>query len=329
MEKAEKSGLFTTAAISGVSRSFTKAVTTVPKAAPTTTPTARSTTLPRNRNCLNPLMEDLPRRCRAGYSSPTRRSTLSQPHSAVTGASECWAPLAKQHLLRRALLRDPSLNVTAKLRQWNYTLFQYNVVKLPQVELVAELALRFLPQGPDLQPARVIGGQLSGHHRDAIHDIVRGLGIEASGRNQVIDGLLPRPLERMQSRIDNHATRWPSPAQNECIFALINTGFFAHCLSVTRPTFHVGRIEDQLRQRIMRLQLSRQRYLQVMAGPCLMDNRDLRLSTCLRLPVSQLNAIRRRFGSIRFGIIVRRNTRRIFEIALRFDHHVLLRHVRD
>src|ERR1700692_1432387 len=40
--------------MSGLIRSFTRAVTTVPKAAPITTPTARSTTLPRNINCLKP-----------------------------------------------------------------------------------------------------------------------------------------------------------------------------------------------------------------------------------------------------------------------------------
>lgn len=48
-----KSGTLAIAAISGVSRSVTSAVTMVPKAAPTTTPTAKSTTLPRSKNCLN------------------------------------------------------------------------------------------------------------------------------------------------------------------------------------------------------------------------------------------------------------------------------------
>src|ERR1700691_2348325 len=58
---AEKSGLPTRAAISGVSRSLVSAVTTDPNAAPITTPTAKSTTLPRSTNCLNPLsMRDLP-----------------------------------------------------------------------------------------------------------------------------------------------------------------------------------------------------------------------------------------------------------------------------
>src|SRR5581483_660523 len=57
---AEKSGLPTMAAISGVSRSFTKAVTTAPKAAPMTTATARSTTLPRIRNCRKPFMQPPP-----------------------------------------------------------------------------------------------------------------------------------------------------------------------------------------------------------------------------------------------------------------------------
>src|SRR5579862_5040646 len=52
---AEKSGLPTSAAMSGVSKSAVKAETTVAKAAPITTPTAISMTLPRKINCLNPL----------------------------------------------------------------------------------------------------------------------------------------------------------------------------------------------------------------------------------------------------------------------------------
>src|SRR5580704_15803872 len=52
---AEKSGLPTIAAISGVSRSLVKAETTAANAAPMTTPTAMSITLPRRMNCLNPL----------------------------------------------------------------------------------------------------------------------------------------------------------------------------------------------------------------------------------------------------------------------------------
>src|SRR5690242_20713679 len=43
------------AAMSGVIRSFTNAVTTAPKAPPMTTATARSITLPRSMNCLKPL----------------------------------------------------------------------------------------------------------------------------------------------------------------------------------------------------------------------------------------------------------------------------------
>ena len=48
---AEKSGWPTMAAISGVSRSLTRAVTTPPKAAPMTTATAKSRTFPRKMNC--------------------------------------------------------------------------------------------------------------------------------------------------------------------------------------------------------------------------------------------------------------------------------------
>src|SRR5215469_9120329 len=50
----EKSGLPTTAEINGVSRSFVRAVTTPPNAAPITTPTAISTTFPRRMNFLKP-----------------------------------------------------------------------------------------------------------------------------------------------------------------------------------------------------------------------------------------------------------------------------------
>ena len=47
-----KSGTWATAAIKGVMMSATRALTTVPNAAPTTTPTAKSTTFPRRRNFL-------------------------------------------------------------------------------------------------------------------------------------------------------------------------------------------------------------------------------------------------------------------------------------
>src|SRR5579884_3106087 len=52
--RAEKSGLPPMAAMSGVSRSLTSAVTTAPNAPPMTTATARSITLPRSRNCRRP-----------------------------------------------------------------------------------------------------------------------------------------------------------------------------------------------------------------------------------------------------------------------------------
>jgi hypothetical protein len=53
--RAEKSGNFAMAPMSGVSMSFTIADTSPAKAAPITIPTAKSTTFPRKRNCLNPL----------------------------------------------------------------------------------------------------------------------------------------------------------------------------------------------------------------------------------------------------------------------------------
>lgn len=52
-ERELKSGSFAMADTSGVSKSDTKADTTVPKAAPMTTPTAKSTTFPLSKNCLN------------------------------------------------------------------------------------------------------------------------------------------------------------------------------------------------------------------------------------------------------------------------------------
>jgi len=50
----EKSGVPPNAPINGVTKSFTSAVTTFPKATPITTPTAMSTTLPFNIKFLNP-----------------------------------------------------------------------------------------------------------------------------------------------------------------------------------------------------------------------------------------------------------------------------------
>ncbi len=52
----EKSGFPTMAAMMGVIRSLTSAVTTAPNAAPITTATARSITLPRSMNCLKPFI---------------------------------------------------------------------------------------------------------------------------------------------------------------------------------------------------------------------------------------------------------------------------------
>lgn len=52
--KFEKSGVLAIAPINGVSKSFTRAFTTVPNDAPITTPTARSMALPRRMNFLKP-----------------------------------------------------------------------------------------------------------------------------------------------------------------------------------------------------------------------------------------------------------------------------------
>ena len=54
----EKSGLPSTAPTIGVIKSFTKALTTLPKAAPTARPTARSTTFPRRINFLKSFSMD-------------------------------------------------------------------------------------------------------------------------------------------------------------------------------------------------------------------------------------------------------------------------------
>src|SRR5947209_2941014 len=66
---AEKSGLPTMAAISGVTMLVTNEVTTAPNAAPITTATARSITLPRKMNCLNPVS--------IGSSNPPRAATVA------------------------------------------------------------------------------------------------------------------------------------------------------------------------------------------------------------------------------------------------------------
>src|SRR5580704_932294 len=75
---AEKSGLPTIAAISGVSRSLVKADTTEANAAPMTTPTAMSITLPRRMNCLNPLSMDLPSFGHGGHSTANHRRRQGQ-----------------------------------------------------------------------------------------------------------------------------------------------------------------------------------------------------------------------------------------------------------
>src|ERR1700674_3520869 len=72
---AEKSGLPKIAAMSGVIRSLTTAVTTAPNAPPMITATARSRTFPRNTNCLKPLsIARLLRTQCIGRHGPLRRS---------------------------------------------------------------------------------------------------------------------------------------------------------------------------------------------------------------------------------------------------------------
>src|SRR5579859_6084743 len=68
--RALKSCLPKIAAINGVSRSLTSAVTTAVNAVPMTTATARSTTLPRKMNSLNPLSTSHLRRPPASDSPP-------------------------------------------------------------------------------------------------------------------------------------------------------------------------------------------------------------------------------------------------------------------
>src|SRR3954468_16944224 len=61
-----KSGFPPIAAISGVMKLATNAVTSAPNDAPMTTATARSTRLPRNRKSLKPFTVHLPGRVRSG-----------------------------------------------------------------------------------------------------------------------------------------------------------------------------------------------------------------------------------------------------------------------
>src|SRR5436309_15193364 len=81
-EIAEKSGLPAMAAIDGVNRSLTMAVTTAPNAPPITTATARSRTLPRITNCRNPLNMAAPLRHCNERSSALR--------SLVGGGRNCY-----------------------------------------------------------------------------------------------------------------------------------------------------------------------------------------------------------------------------------------------
>ncbi len=78
----EKSGLPPIAAINGVIRSLTRAVTTAPKAAPITMPTAKSTTLPRSTKALKSLPI-----CR--ILSPFRAMTLPLPWWLTTYSTGC------------------------------------------------------------------------------------------------------------------------------------------------------------------------------------------------------------------------------------------------
>ncbi len=90
--RPEKSGLPKIAAISGVIRLSTKALTTAPKAAPMTTATARSTTLPRRMKSRNPLIMALPSDgvLRAARRVPRRALpllTTSYPRRAAAGTA--------------------------------------------------------------------------------------------------------------------------------------------------------------------------------------------------------------------------------------------------
>src|SRR5579864_8977419 len=107
---AEKSGLPTSAAMSGVSRSLVKAETTVANAAPTTTPTAISTTLPRRMNCLNPLSIGASRRPKSSTLRGTgqRSSTLRS-----CGDSRLGCPVEQSSTLRS---QPPSFDTASPSR---------------------------------------------------------------------------------------------------------------------------------------------------------------------------------------------------------------------
>src|SRR5579864_149567 len=107
---AEKSGLPTSAAMSGVSRSLVKAETTVANAAPTTTPTAMSTTFPRRMNCLNPLSIGASRRPKSSTLRGTgqRSSTLRS-----CGDSRLGCPVEQSSTLRS---QPPSFDTASPSR---------------------------------------------------------------------------------------------------------------------------------------------------------------------------------------------------------------------
>src|SRR5437764_758606 len=95
----EKSGLPPNAAMNGVIRSFTSAVTTAPNAAPITTAIARSTTLPRSRNERKPFI-------RSHLVQRDVAERLALPDAPVLDTLLQRGPRGKRRVTRRrALLR--------------------------------------------------------------------------------------------------------------------------------------------------------------------------------------------------------------------------------
>src|SRR5579864_5770339 len=66
-------------------------------------------------------------------------------------------------LVSRRLCGYPILYMNAKFTERNHAFLKHRAIELPQIEMIAELALRFLPQGLDLQASRVVGGKLAGN----------------------------------------------------------------------------------------------------------------------------------------------------------------------
>src|ERR1700691_6632108 len=102
----------------------------------------------------------------------------------------------------------------SQLAERNCSILEDYTVKAPEVEVVSQLRLCVRLQRHNLKCTCVIGGQLSRHDCNSVHVIVGLFRGEVSGRHDVVDRLLPCPVESVQPRIDDHASSWPASTHN-------------------------------------------------------------------------------------------------------------------